>query len=160
MRLLAHRTRATEADSKPSVGLSSVEIGIVNRARQSELRHHQRLHRFGFVFEDGGMRCGIHASMGQPMRQLVHQSQQLLFRIEARAQGDEVTRHPAVHRLGQGGAYQARAAALDVGFQGPDVMKDRYHRSIPYGCRAHHALKGRRPVDLDLLSDFCIANKY
>jgi hypothetical protein len=81
--------------------------------------------------------------MCEPMHQFVHQRQQFLFWTQAAAQRNEVAADAAMHPLGQRGAHQAGAAALNVAFERTNVVEDRSHGVTPCFWRApHHALHG------------------
>src|ERR1700730_13567075 len=69
--------------------------------------------------------------MCEPMHQFVYERQQFLFWTQAGAQGNEVAACPAMHPLGQSGAHQASAAALNVAFERTDVVEDRCHAVTP-----------------------------
>jgi hypothetical protein len=83
------------------------------------------------------------------MHQFVHQREELLLRVQVGAQRDEVVNHAALHSVGQRGANQAGADALDVGFQGLDVVEDGGHRSSPCWHSGPIMRAGQADVDPD-----------
>jgi len=83
--------------------------------------------------------------MREPMHQFVHERQQFLFRSQAGAQRNQVAAYSAMHALGQSGAHQASAAALNVAFERTNVVEDRCHGLTPCLAGSHHALPGIVP---------------
>jgi len=110
------------------------EIGRIERGqRQSKASHDQCLNRLGFVLEPGAVRAGARVSMCQPVRQLVHECQQLLLWTQAQAQRNHVAAKLATHALGQSRAHQASAASFNISLERADVVdEDRCHCPVSF----------------------------
>ena len=63
------------------------------------------------------MRVRAGVPMCEPMGQLVHEGEQLLLRVQIRAQDDQIAPDSTLHPFRQSGAHQSGATVLEVGLQ-------------------------------------------
>ena len=120
-------------------------LGAGLGCRQAQLRHHQRLDRFGLVLEDRAVEGQRSLPVHEPVGELVHEHAQLLVRGQPAAQHNLITSLAAVQAVRKRHAAQAQASSTRKRLQGVNVLRG------SLSClRDHRPLRKRRPTPLAL----------